>query len=97
MRNLDFWITLLVMVFIVVLISVIKCIPKCKLPYCLGGTKEVEKFTCPLEYENWCRKYGLPSTIPSNTVADMKKSDIIKKTLKMNGIPLTKMHKYKWD
>ena len=37
MQNLDFWITLIIMVIIIAIVIAVKAIPKEKLPYCLGG------------------------------------------------------------
>lgn len=38
-----FWIALVVMIVILVIVISIKCIPKHKLPYCLGGNNIEEK------------------------------------------------------
>ena len=76
-----FWIALAVMILIVIIVITIKCIPKEKLPYCLGG----EKFVCPKKYkEKVTGKFK--RTIPDEDLAEYGKlEDAVKKTKEMNN------------
>ena len=100
MRNIDFWITFGVMILVLVVVMAIKCIPKNKLPYCLGGTKEAEKFTCPLKYIEWCNANGLDAVIPQELVADMEKErackDTIAENIKRGRKPEGYTPKFRW-
>ncbi len=72
------------MLLVLVVVTAIKCIPKNKLPYCLGGTKEAEKFTCPLKYIEWCNANGLEAVIPQDLVVNMEKEKVCKDTIEEN-------------
>lgn len=84
MGQYDLWITLGVMFVIFVIILAIKCIPKDKLPYCLGGSRET--FVCPARYKKWCAKYGMtPLSNDSAAIAKMDLDEALRKTCELNG------------
>jgi hypothetical protein len=75
-------------IFLVVV--VIKSIPKYKLPYCLGGTKDREHFICFDQYNAWCQKHHLKPKFDQLTLANFNASDaknIANKTLLANSMP----------
>ena len=74
MSGYDFWITLAVMTIILLIVVVIKCIPKYKLPYCLGGTREQESFVCIKEYAKWCNANGIPQVVRPDELAKNNKA-----------------------
>jgi hypothetical protein len=80
MRGYDFWITLSVMTIILLIVIVIKCIPKHKLPYCLGGTREQESFVCVKDYIKWCKTNGIPQVVKSDELAKKDKSWVLNET-----------------
>lgn len=82
----DFWITLSVMTIILLIVVVIKCIPKYKLPYCLGGTREQESFVCVKEYNRWCNANGIPRVINPDELVKMNKSLVLEETCKRLNI-----------
>jgi hypothetical protein len=77
-------------VFLVVV--VIKSIPKCKLPYCLGGTKGIEEtFVCYDRYKHWCDTHRLVPAYNQQTLSNMTSKDVKKiaeKTLERNRRPI---------
>lgn len=76
----DFWITLSVMTVILLIVVVIKCIPKHKLPYCLGGTREQESFICINEYIKWCKANGIPQVIKPDEMKKKNKAWVVEET-----------------
>lgn len=100
MNNTDFWITLAVMLIVLIVVTSIKCIPKNKLPYCLGGTKEAEKFTCPAKYIEWCNSNDLDPILSQNELYDMSKKEACDKTIqhaiRRGDKPKGYKPKYRW-
>lgn len=76
----DFWITLAVMTIILLIVVVIKCIPKYKLPYCLGGTREQESLVCIKDYVKWCKANGIPQVVKPDELANKDKSWVLNET-----------------
>lgn len=86
----DFWITLSVMTVVLLVVTVIKCIPKYNLPYCLGGTKNTEQFVCFAKYHDWCRSHNLVEIYDQNRLANKTfkdKINIANETLRANNLP----------
>jgi hypothetical protein len=86
MMRYDFWITLFVMIVILLIVVIIKCIPKHKLPYCLGGTRGQEKFVCFKEYAKWCNLNGIPQVLNQRELSDRDKEWAIAETCKRLNI-----------
>ena len=84
--NKDIWITGFVMLIVFLIVCVVKCIPKSKLPYCLGGDLPGERFVCPLRYEDWCNDNGFVVRIPSHQLVKMKNKDAMEITARNNGL-----------
>lgn len=78
------------MTLVLLVVTVIKCIPKYKLPYCLGGTKNTENFVCFNKYHEWCRSNNLVELYDQNYLADKTDKDkinIANATLHANNRP----------
>ena len=78
------------MIVVLLVVVVIKSIPKYKLPYCLGGTKDTEQFVCFAKYHDWCRSHNLLEVYDQNRLANKTfrdKIDIANDTLRANNRP----------
>ena len=79
------------MIVVLLIVTVIKSIPKYKLPYCLGGTKNTESFVCFAKYHDWCAAHNLIEIYDQNRLANKTakdKIDIANATLRANNRPL---------
>ena len=74
------------MTIILLVVVVIKCIPPHKLPYCLGGTRECEKFVCFKEYAKWCKTNNIPQVLSQKELSDKDKSWAVDETCKRLNI-----------
>lgn len=74
------------MVVILLVVVVIKCIPKNKLPYCLGGTRGRETFVCIAKYAQWCKLNGIPPILTKEQLSNMTKEEAVKETCNKLGI-----------
>jgi hypothetical protein len=74
------------MTVILLVVVVIKCIPKYKLPYCLGGTREQEQFVCIKEYRKWCDSNGIPHILNQSDLMNKNKSQAMEETCKRLNI-----------
>lgn len=68
------------MTIILFVVIVIKCIPKYKLPYCLGGTREQESFVCIKDYAKWCAINNIPQVLTSKELRDKNKAWAVDET-----------------
>ena len=78
------------MTFVLLVVTIIKSIPKYKLPYCLGGTKNMERFICFAKYHKWCKTHNLVEIYDQNYLANKThkdKIDIANETLHANNRP----------
>ena len=69
------------MLFLLLLVTVIRCIPKHKLPYCLGGTCERECFVCFTKYKQWCARNGINQPpLTQEALSNMTPMEAVKAT-----------------
>ena len=74
------------MTVILLVVVVIKCIPKNKLPYCLGGTREQEQFVCINDYKKWCNRNGIPQVLKQSDLMDKTKTQAVQETCRILNI-----------